>query len=102
MPRFILKKTDSIPAFVPLFEEKQLLKLTGKATGTSEVFVKTFYPGTTKAVNDTTTLSGKLYRLIWQPLEPYLKEIKKISLFASRENYTISPFMRWQQTAHLS
>jgi CHAT domain-containing protein len=73
-----------------LFEEQQLLKLTGKAAGTSEVFVKTFYPGTTKAVNDTTTLSGKLYYLIWQPLEPYLKGIKKISYSPAGKLYNIA------------
>jgi CHAT domain-containing protein/tetratricopeptide (TPR) repeat protein len=87
---FILKKMDSVPAFIPLFEEKQLLKLTGKATGTSELFVKTFYPGTAKEINDTATLSGKLYRLVWQPLEPYLKGIKKISYSPAGKLYNIA------------
>ncbi|HWR32032.1 MAG TPA: tetratricopeptide repeat protein, partial [Chitinophagaceae bacterium] len=41
---FILRKRDTVPVFIPLFEEMQLLKLTGKAAGTSQVFVKTFYP----------------------------------------------------------
>ena len=76
---FILKKNDPYPAFVPLFEEKQLLKLTGKAGNTSKVFVNNLYPGTLKGANDTTTISVKLFRLIWQPLEPHLEGIKKIS-----------------------
>jgi CHAT domain-containing protein/tetratricopeptide (TPR) repeat protein len=76
---FILKKQDAFPVFVPLFEEQQLLKLTGKAGNTSRVFVNNLYPGTTKGVTDTTTISGKLYHLIWQPLEPHLQGIKKIS-----------------------
>jgi CHAT domain-containing protein/Tfp pilus assembly protein PilF len=87
---FILKKQDSVPAFVPLFEESQLLKLTGKAGHTSKVFVNNLYPGTTKGANDTTTISGKLYRLIWQPLEPYLKGVKKIYYSPAGKLYNIS------------
>lgn len=87
---FILKKQDTVPAFVPLFEEKQLLKLTGKAAGTSQVFVKTFYPGAAKTSNDTATLPGKLYHLVWQPLEPYLKGVKKVSYSPAGKLYNIA------------
>ena len=87
---FILKKQDTIPAFVLLFEERQLLKLTGKAGNTSKIFVNNLYPGATKGANDTSASSGKLYRLIWQPLEPYLKGIKKIYYSPSGKLYNIA------------
>ena len=87
---FILRKSDTIPVFVPLFEEKQLLDLTGKAGKTSKVFVINLYPGTSKGGNDTTTISGKLYQLIWHPLEPYLKEAKKIYYSPAGKLYSIA------------
>ncbi len=87
---FILKKTDTVPVFVPLFEEKQLLKLTGKAPGTSKVFVNTFYPGAEKTNYDTSSLSRKLYQLAWEPLEPFLKGIKKISYSPAGKLYNIA------------
>ncbi|HEY6062352.1 MAG TPA: tetratricopeptide repeat protein, partial [Chitinophagaceae bacterium] len=87
---FILKKQDTVPSFVPLFEEKQLIKLTGKAGNTSKVFINNLYPGTTKGANDTATISGKLYHLIWQPIEPYLKGVKKISYSPAGKLYNIA------------
>jgi CHAT domain-containing protein/tetratricopeptide (TPR) repeat protein len=86
----ILRKQDTVPVFVTLFEEKQLLKLTGKAGNTSKVFVNNLYPGAAKGANDTTTISGKLYRLIWQPLEPYLKGVKKIDYSPAGKLYNIA------------
>jgi CHAT domain-containing protein len=87
---FILKKQDTVPVFVPLFEENELLKLTGKAGNTSKVFVNNLYPGTAKEKNDSSAISGKLYRLIWQPLEPFLKGIKKIYYSPSGKLYNIA------------
>ena len=87
---FILKKQDTVPVFVPLFEEKQLLKLTGKARNTSKVFVNNLYPGISKGAKDSSAIPGKLYRLIWQPLEPFLKGIKKIYYSPSGKLYNIA------------
>ncbi len=73
---YIIHKNDVAPAFVPLFEEKELQNIFNKAIDHSlevemdlreEVRVDSLY-------NDK-----DLYKLIWQPLEPHLKGIKKIS-----------------------
>ncbi len=58
---------------IPLFEEKQLLKLTDKQSSGSYDFVKRLY----SANNEK---SSKLYDLIWRPLEGSLKGVKRIYL----------------------
>jgi CHAT domain-containing protein len=78
---YILTKKDSVPHFVPLFEEKQFQQLQQILGGTGKITEKSanvFYPDLTQ--KDKNTKQGEaLYKLIWQPLEPYLAGIKKIS-----------------------
>jgi len=85
----ILKKSDSIPAFVPLFEESQLVKIMGNAGKTSKVVVNALYPGKTDPL-DTISLSTKLYQLIWQPMESHLSGIKTISYSPAGKLHEIS------------
>jgi len=86
---YVLAKNDSNPIFIPLFEEKQLRQLldsTGKsATNTA----KAFYRGLD--IKDKNTKQGEaLYKLIWQPLEPYLKGVKRISYSPAGKLYSIA------------
>jgi CHAT domain-containing protein/tetratricopeptide (TPR) repeat protein len=75
---YILNKKDSVPYFVPLFEEGQLQQLLDSSGKTTTSTAKIFYRGV--GVNDKNTKQGgALYKLVWQPLEPYLKGINKIS-----------------------
>ncbi len=86
----ILRKNDTAPLFVPLFEESQLQQLFDSAGKTATVAAKTFYRGL--IVNDkNSSIQGEsLYKLIWQPLELYLKGIKKISYSPSGKLYAIA------------
>ena len=86
---YILQKQDSTPVFVPLFEERQLLQLLSNAGKTATSTAKMFYRG--MEIKDRNTPSGReLYQLIWQPLEPYLKGIKKISYSPAGKLYSIA------------
>lgn len=86
---YILHKNDTVPLFVPLFEEKQLQQLLNRADTTALksdvdkdekeiVRVDSFYSG------------NELYNLVWQPLEPYLNGIKKISYSPAGKLYGIA------------
>ncbi len=88
---YILPKSDSIPIFVPLCEEKQLQKLFDSAGTTASAMVSQFYRGLElKKKNTAGTLGAELYKLIWQPLEPYLKNVKKISYSPAGKLYSIA------------
>lgn len=74
---YILRKDDSAPQFVPLCEEKQLGKYFSDATG--DITIKTLYRSDPLDENDKPSISGdSLYAMIWKPLIPWLKGIKKI------------------------
>lgn len=88
---YILSKKDSIPLFVPLCEEKQLQILFDRAGATATNMVSSFYRGTElKSKTSATALGKELYQFIWQPLEPYLKGIKKISYSPAGKLYGIA------------
>lgn len=54
--------------FVPLFEEKQLKTLLRFSNNSGEAAINYLYP----AANNETETSKTLYKLIWQPLQPFL------------------------------
>ena len=88
---YILNKKDSAPVFVPLCEEKQLQKLFDSAGATTTAMVSKFYRGLDLGNSGTVTSLGKdLYSLVWAPLEPYLKGIKKISYSPAGKLYSIA------------
>ncbi len=87
---YILPKSDSIPIFVPLCEEKQLKKLFDSAGTTATTMVNSFYRGFKVENKSANTLGKELYKLIWQPLEPYLKNVKKISYSPAGKLYSIA------------
>lgn len=64
----ILKKTLNVPIMINLFEEKQLHKIR----------------------TDSLYLNKKLFDLVWSPIIPYLKNIKRIFFSPSGELYNIA------------
>ncbi|MBL0274149.1 MAG: CHAT domain-containing protein [Chitinophagaceae bacterium] len=88
---YVLRKNDSVPIFIPLCEEKQLQKLFDSAGTTATAMVSKFYRGL-ELINKNVAgaLGTELYKLIWQPLEPYLKGIKKISYSPAGKLYSIA------------
>ncbi|HQW43826.1 MAG TPA: CHAT domain-containing protein [Chitinophagaceae bacterium] len=88
---YILTTKDSAPVFVPLCEEKQLQKLFDSAGTTVTAMVSKFYRGLeVKNKNTAGALGTELYKLIWQPLEPYLKGVKKVSYSPAGKLYSIA------------
>ena len=75
----IVQQGDSVPHFVPLFEEKQLQKLleplqNAASSDAIDYFtvLERMYPGQKKHQKDS------LYQMVWQPLEKYLNGIHTI------------------------
>lgn len=88
---YIMTSKDSTPVFVPLFEELQLQQLFSRAGATATRMVSSFYRGSEiKNKNPAAALGSELYRLVWNPLEPYLKGINKISYSPAGKLYSIA------------
>lgn len=88
---YILTRNDSIPVFVPLCEERQLQQLFDSAGTTATSMVSRFYRGAeVRNKNAAVTLGNALYKLVWQPLEPYLKGIKTVSYSPAGKLYSIA------------
>jgi CHAT domain-containing protein/Flp pilus assembly protein TadD len=74
---YVVTKTDSLPVFVPLCEEKQLEKYFALTGGIEAI--KALYRSEITDESETGFISGdSLYALVWKPLLPFLKRIKKI------------------------
>ncbi|MDZ4794700.1 MAG: CHAT domain-containing tetratricopeptide repeat protein [Bacteroidota bacterium] len=86
---YVLHKSDTAPQFVSLFEEKQLQKLLDSAGRSATSTAKVFYRGL-ELKNKNTALGKDLYKLIWQPLEPYLKGVRSISYSPAGKLYGIA------------
>ncbi|MBP8113973.1 MAG: CHAT domain-containing protein [Chitinophagaceae bacterium] len=88
---YILKKNDSIPLFVPLCEEKQLQQIFDSAGTIATTMVNSFYRGIELGnTSNSSFLGNELYKLIWEPLEPYLKGIKKVSYSPAGKLFSVA------------
>jgi len=70
----LLRPRDTVPQFVALCKEKQLIAAMKKFSWKAAVLNRGGNEISAYAQNATSTL----YKLIWQPLEPYLTNCKKI------------------------
>lgn len=80
---FILRKNDSYPTFIKLFNEKELSNIINENLlnkASENKWVSEMYG------ND----GEKLYDLIWKPLEPYLSKVKKVYFSPSAMLHSIS------------
>lgn len=85
---YLLNKNDSVPYFIPLCSEKQLAKLSGNSNKEAKT-IDALYRGVVK-LNGQTANGKELYKLLWLPLEPYLKGIKKITYSPAGMLYNIA------------
>lgn len=79
---FILLPGTALPRFVVLCEEQSLASLLDTKNKSSASFVKQLYRGLqigTTAQNDGKK-ADSLFSLVWKPLQPWLKGIKKINI----------------------
>ncbi|HEX4875643.1 MAG TPA: CHAT domain-containing tetratricopeptide repeat protein, partial [Chitinophagaceae bacterium] len=86
---YIIRKNDSIPVFVPLCEKQQLRKLFDSAGQSATTMVSSFYRGL-EIKASAATLGKSLYKIVWQPLEPYLNGIKKIAYSPAGKLYSVA------------
>ncbi len=73
----IIRQGDTTPVYIPLFEEKQLK---GLFSGDSlRTFANLLYTDAqVRTVENNISYGDSLYQLIWEPLEPYLKNVKEV------------------------
>lgn len=74
----LLLPGDTVPRFVPLFEERQLTRLLGPRSSkiNADTLIQRLYRGLIVRNNSATSLNDSLYQLIWKPLEEYLNKRK--------------------------
>ncbi len=77
---FIILPDDTIPHFVTLCEEKRLAGLLDSKDNSSEQFVKQLYRGVTLSNSQHSKKGDSLFKLIWKPLMPWLKGVRKINI----------------------
>lgn len=75
---YVLRKTDSVPLFIRLCEEKQLTKIL-TSTSAGNDLIKSIYRSELDEDEQKWLLGDSLYALVWKPIMPYLKGIKKIN-----------------------
>jgi len=86
---YILNNNGAAPHFVVLCEEKQLQALFDKAGQTASRHVNSFYRGL-EVQSKEARLGIDLYKLVWEPLEPFLKDIKKIAYSPAGKLYGVA------------
>jgi CHAT domain-containing protein/Flp pilus assembly protein TadD len=87
---YILRKGDSVPVFVPLFEEKQLQKILDSAGRNATARVNNIYRGLEGKNKAAVSRGAEIYKLVWSPLETHLKGIKRISYSPAGKLYGIA------------
>ncbi len=81
----VLTHGDTVPAFVPLAEDRglrQLLGLSGNINSKSLLLAQ-LYPDLSLVTDVRKTRGYKLYNLIWKPLLPYLQQVKTVYITLS-------------------
>ena len=74
---YILNKKDLVPIFVPLCREDELGKYFGATSGSG---ITSIYRSEITDEDTSSSISGdSLFSLVWKPMLPYLKGIKKIN-----------------------
>lgn len=86
---FIIRKDEVVPRFVKLCEKTQLQVLFDSAGSTASRLVKSLYRGI-EIKSKEARLGIELYKLVWEPLEPFLKGIKKVSYSPAGKLYSIA------------
>ncbi len=87
---YILNKHNPVPVFIPLCEESQLQRLFDSVGKNPTSMVAGFYRGLKVEGKSTAFLGRELYKLVWEPLEPYLNGAKVVSYSPAGKLYAIA------------
>ncbi|MBK9466030.1 MAG: CHAT domain-containing protein [Chitinophagaceae bacterium] len=79
----------TVPRFIKLCEKTQLQLLFDSAGSTASRLVKSLYRGI-EIKSKEARLGIELYKLVWEPLEPFLKGIRKVSYSPAGKLYSIA------------
>jgi len=86
----ILKKGDPYPRMVILFEGKQLDSLLSRKNRGEDNFINSLYNWPRRGAASGMEDGGRLYNLLWKPLEKHLQGIKTIHFSASGRLHQLS------------
>lgn len=75
---YILRKKDTIPQYVYLFEEQAMLQLIGADKDRRMDYVDRLYGTAGRGVKPVGEAMPTLYDLIWQPLDSLLTDVEKV------------------------
>ncbi len=75
---YIVQKNDPVPVFIPLCEEKQLIKILSPKSVSNESIKALYRSEIAGDEEQKIELGDSLYALIWKPLLPYLKGARTI------------------------
>ncbi|HRH48390.1 MAG TPA: CHAT domain-containing protein [Panacibacter sp.] len=91
---FVIKKNDTVPHFILLCSERKLMALMQNEKGqpfSPNQLIKYLYPSFDEFHKITVSSSNRrVYSLIWQPLLPYLQNVKNILYSPSGLLFNIS------------
>ncbi len=87
---YIINKVNTTPTVVHLFEEKQLQQLFNEAGKDVSTRITNLYRAGVKAPKTAAPRADSLYKLVWEPLEPYVKDAVTISYSPAGKLYNIS------------
>jgi len=87
---YVLRKTDTVPRFIILCNDKRLQQVFDSAGKTATGMVKNFYRGIDMGAAAPAMLGTELYKLLWEPLEPYLRDIKKVAYSPAGKLFSIA------------
>ncbi len=74
----LIGKDYEHPLFIPLFEEHRLKNLLEQTENSNDDMLASLYAVRGVEPRGKVKTSNELYSLIWKPIEPFLKDIKKI------------------------
>ncbi|NOT37699.1 MAG: CHAT domain-containing protein [Saprospiraceae bacterium] len=76
---YVFRKNDTLPIFIKLFEENELLRIIEKGKQRRQEFVADLYD----TYNEKGQNTSNLYDIVWKPLESYLNNISVINYYVS-------------------
>lgn len=98
---YLVKKNSAEPLFIPLFEQKSLQRIFDTAYNSVIKVPSNDDRGLKLKRKNVNEFNKDLYQLIWKPIEPYLKDIRKIAFAPTGKLYNIAFHSLRKDSSHL-